>query len=205
MEVSVQTMSGSESEKIEVSDQVFSRAFNEGLIHQAVVTYLAGARQGSKAQKSRAERRGGGQKPWRQKGTGRARAGTIRSPIWRKGGVTFAAKPRDYSKKINKKAYKAAMSSIVSELVRQGRLLIVSDISLEAPSTKQFLSVYPDAAKQRTLIITDVLQLNLYLSVRNIPNVSTLSVKDIDPATLVSCEKVIITTPALRMLEEYLK
>ncbi|HRE32534.1 MAG TPA: 50S ribosomal protein L4, partial [Candidatus Berkiella sp.] len=154
---------------IDVSEVTFGRDFNEPLVHQVVVALMAGARAGTKKQKTRAEVRGGGAKPWRQKGTGRARAGTIRSPLWRKGGVIFAATPRDHSQKVNKKMYRGAMSSILSELVRQERLHAVNEFSVDQPKTKVLLDKLKEFNLDRVLIVVDKLDENLYLSSRNVP------------------------------------
>lgn len=192
------------SEKIQLSDQVFDCAFNEALIHQVVTAYMAGGRSGTSAQKTRSEVSGGGIKPWRQKGTGRARAGTIRSPIWRKGGVTFAAKPRCYKQKVNKKMYKGALRSIISELIRQDRLMIIDGFKIEAPKTKILLKKLEELKiNPNLLIIADLLDENLYLAARNLPHVqvrdATASVTD--PVTLVGAENVLITQAAMKELE----
>ncbi|OZG70910.1 50S ribosomal protein L4 [Hahella sp. CCB-MM4] len=189
---------------VSVSDVAFARDFNEALVHQVVTAYMAGARQGSKAQKTRSEVSGGGKKPWRQKGTGRARAGTIRSPIWRSGGVTFAAKPRDYSQKVNKKMYRAAMQSILSELVRQERLVVVEDMSVEAPKTKVFNAKLKDMGLDNALIIAEAVDQNLYLASRNIPHVNVCDAVAIDPVSLIAHDKVVVTVPALKKIEEML-
>lgn len=192
------------SDKVAVSDAVFAREFNEGLVHQAVVSFLAGARAGTKAQKNRSAVRGGGAKPWRQKGTGRARAGTIRSPIWRSGGKTFAATPRDHSVKLNKKMYRAAISSILSELVRQERLLVVEDITVDAPKTKGLVAKLNDLDLSRALIVTETGDENLYLSARNVPYVDVTDVAGMSAVDLVGAEKVVMTVGAVRALEEWL-
>ena len=189
---------------VSVSDVAFARDFNEALVHQVVTAYMAGGRQGSKAQKTRSEVSGGGKKPWRQKGTGRARAGTIRSPIWRSGGVTFAAKPRDYAQKVNKKMYRAAMQSILSELVRQERLVIVEDMSIEAPKTKVFNAKLKDMGLENALIIAEAVDQNLYLASRNIPHVNVCDAVAIDPVSLIAHDKVVVTVPALKKIEEML-
>lgn len=197
---------GKKSKNIEVAEGVFSCAFNEPLIHQVVTAYLSGARAGTKAQKNRSAVSGGGIKPWRQKGTGRARAGTIRSPIWRKGGVTFAAEPRSYDQKVNKKMYRGALRSIVSELIRAERLLIVESFELETPKTKDFIKKL-DTLKlnDRLLIITESVDENLYLASRNLARVDIRDVAAVDPVSLVGSEKVLITVAALKQLEELLK
>ncbi|MCW9014870.1 MAG: 50S ribosomal protein L4 [Gammaproteobacteria bacterium] len=192
------------SDKVSVSDAVFGRDFNEGLVHQAVVSYLAGARAGTKAQKSRSDVRGGGAKPWRQKGTGRARAGTIRSPIWRSGGKTFAATPRDHSVKLNKKMYRVAISSILSELIRQDRLLVVEDIAVDAPKTKNMVTKLKDLDLDRALIVTETGDENLYLSARNLRNVDVTDVAGMTPVDLVGNEKILMTVGSVRAIEEWL-
>ena len=174
---------------LEVSEATFGREFNEALVHQVVVAFGAGARQGSKAQKTRSEVRGGGAKPWRQKGTGRARAGTIRSPIWRSGGVTFAAKPQDHSQKVNKKMYRGAIQSILSELVRQERLIVVEKFSVEAPKTKELLSKLNGLELSDVLIVTSEVDENLFLAARNLYKVDVRDVQGIDPVSLIAFEK----------------
>ena len=191
-------------EKISLSDQSFSREYNEPLVHQTVVTYMAGARQGSVKQKTRSEVRGGGRKPWRQKGTGRARAGTIRSPIWRSGGVTFAAKPQDYSKKLNKKMYRGAMQCILSELIRQNRLIVVNEFTVESHKTKDLVNKLKEFDLENVLIVSDQVQKNLYLAARNLHKVDALDVSGLDPVSLIGFEKVLITVPALKKVEEML-
>lgn len=192
------------NDKVAVSDAVFARDFNEGLVHQAVVSYLAGARAGTRAQKSRSDVRGGGAKPWRQKGTGRARAGTIRSPIWRSGGTTFAATPQDHSVKLNKKMYRAAIRSILSELVRQDRLLVVEDVTVDAPKTKQLVAKLNDIGLDKVLIVTETGDENLYLSARNLLNVAVTDVSGLTPVDLVGAEKILATVGAVRAIEEWL-
>ena len=190
--------------KISVSDEVFARDFNEGLIHQAVVSYLAGGRAGTKAQKTRSQVRGGGCKPFKQKGSGRARAGTIRSPLWRGGGKTFAATPRDHSVKLNKKMYRAAMCAILSELVRQDRLMIVDDLAIAAPKTKAMVAKLKDLGMSRGLILTETGNDALFLSARNIPHIHVTDVAGASPVELVAAEKVLVTVGALRAFEERL-
>lgn len=199
-------ITGAKSKKVEVAEGVFACAFNEPLIHQVVTAYLSAGRAGTKAQKNRAAVSGGGIKPWRQKGTGRARAGTIRSPIWRKGGVTFAAQPRSYEQKVNKKMYRGALRSIVSELIRAERLLIVESFTLETPKTKDLIKQL-EALKLdgRVLIIIEAVEENLYLAARNIATVDVRDVAAVDPASLVGSEKVLMTVAALKQLEELLK
>lgn len=191
-------------EKISISDESFGREYNEPLVHQTVVTYLAGARQGSVKQKTRSEVRGGGRKPWRQKGTGRARAGTIRSPIWRSGGVTFAARPQDHSKKLNKKMYRGAMQCILSELIRQDRLIVVNDFALETYKTKDLVNKLKEFDLDNVLIVSDQIEQNLFLAARNLHKVDALDVSGIDPVSLIGFEKVLITVPALKRVEEML-
>ena len=191
-------------EKISISDESFGREYNEPLVHQTVVTYLAGARQGSVKQKTRSEVRGGGRKPWRQKGTGRARAGTIRSPIWRSGGVTFAARPQDHSKKLNKKMYRGAMQCILSELIRQDRLIVVNDFTLETYKTKDLVNKLKEFDLDNVLIVSDQIEQNLFLAARNLHKVDALDVSGLDPVSLIGFEKVLITVPALKKVEEML-
>lgn len=183
---------------VELSDVAFGREFNEALVHQVVVAYMAGGRQGSRAQKTRSEVSGGGKKPWRQKGTGRARAGSIRSPIWRSGGVTFAAKPQDWSQKVNKKMYRGAMQCILAELVRQERLLLVDEIKVSEPKTKALVAKLKDLSAPKALIVTDEVDENLYLSARNIPHVNVLGTKEVDPVSLISFDKVIMSVDAAK-------
>lgn len=187
-----------------VSEKVFDQGYNEDLIHQVVVAQLSGERQGTKANKNRSAVSGGGKKPWRQKGTGNARAGTIRSPIWVGGGVTFAAKPRDYKQKVNKKMYRAAMKSILSELARQERLLVVESMSAQTPKTKDFVAKMKELALTKALVVTKEFDDNLYLSSRNVPHIEVIAVADIDPASLVGYEKVVMTADAVKHLEETL-
>jgi len=189
---------------VEVSEATFGKEFNEALVHQVVTAYMAGGRQGTKAQKNRSAVRGGGKKPWRQKGTGRARAGTIRSPIWVGGGKTFAATPRDFSQKVNRKMYRGAMRSIFSELVRQERLVVVDEFTIAEPKTKQFIAKMNELDLSNVLVISSEVDQNLYLSSRNVPNVDVRDVAGIDPVSLVAFEKVVITLPALKQVEEVL-
>ncbi|WP_027857454.1 50S ribosomal protein L4 [Marinobacterium jannaschii] len=189
---------------VEVSDLAFGKEFNETLVHQVVTAYLAGGRQGTKAQKNRSAVSGGGAKPWRQKGTGRARAGTSRSPIWRSGGVTFAAQPRDHAQKVNKKMYRAALRCIFSELVRQERLVVVEDFALESAKTKPFVAKLNELELDNVLLITEDVEQNLYLAARNVPHVDVRDVAAIDPVSLVGFEKVLVTVPALKKVEEVL-
>ncbi len=189
---------------VSVSDAAFGADFNEALVHQLVVTYMAGSRTGTKAQKNRSAVRGGGAKPWRQKGTGRARAGTIRSPLWRKGGVTFAAQPRDFSKKLNKKMYRAGLRSIVSELLRQDRLIVVEEMKVAEPKTRLMAQKMAELGADNALVLTDGLDSDLYLAARNIPQLMVMDVAVVDPVNLVRFEKVVIDQAALKKLEERL-
>jgi large subunit ribosomal protein L4 len=189
---------------VEVSEATFGREFNEALVHQVVTAYAAGARQGSKAQKTRSEVSGGGKKPWRQKGTGRARAGTIRSPIWRSGGVTFAAKPQDHSQKVNKKMYRGAIQSILSELVRQERFVVVENFELETPKTKALAAKLNEMSLKDVLIITEEVSENLFLSARNLYKVDVRDVATIDPVSLIAFDKVVVTAGAVKQIEEML-
>ena len=191
-------------EKVSVSEDAFGAEFNESLVHQLVVSYMSGARAGTKAQKNRASASGGGAKPWRQKGTGRARAGTIRSPIWRSGGVTFAASPRDYSKKLNKKMYRVGMRSLVSELVRQQRLIVIAELGVTEAKTKAMNARLAEIGINDALILTDGLDSAVYLAARNIPNIQVMDVAIVDPLSLVSQEHVIIDQAARKKLEERL-
>lgn len=195
---------GSSAETIEVSDVTFAKDFNEDLVHQVVNAYLAGARQGTRAQKTRADVRGGGRKPWRQKGTGRARSGTIRSPIWRGGGVTFAARPQDHSQKVNRKMYRAALRSIFSELARQQRLVAIDEFSMEQPKTKLLTEKLGGLGLDNVLVVTESVEQNLYLSARNLHKVDVRDVAGIDPVSLIAFDKVLITVPALKKVEEML-
>lgn len=204
MEFAIQNLSGGEAGKVDVSDRAFGRDFNESLIHQVVVAYMAGGRAGTKAQKNRAAVSGGGSKPWRQKGTGRARAGTIRSPLWRTGGKTFAAEPRDYTQKVNKKSYRAAIASIFSELARQGRLVVLEAIDVDEPRTKALAAVLKGLGTDRALIVTEEVSENLYLASRNLPFVQVSDVTGLDPVSLVGAEKVLVTVEALKKVEEWL-
>jgi large subunit ribosomal protein L4 len=187
-----------------VSDAAFTKEFNEDLVHQVVTAYLAGGRQRTRAQKTRSDVRGGGKKPWAQKGSGRARAGTIRSPLWRSGGVTFAARPQDHSQKVNRKMYRAAMSSIVSELARSERLIVVESFSVAEPKTKLLVKQLADLGVSNVLIVTEEVDQNLYLSSRNLHKVNVSDVAAIDPVSLVGSEKVLVTVAALKKIEEML-
>ena len=205
MEMKLTTATGRASKNsVELSDGNFGLEFNETLVHQVVTAYMAAARSGTKAQKNRSAVRGGGAKPWRQKGTGRARAGTIRSPLWRTGGKTFAAEPRNYEQKLNKKMYRAAIRSILSELVRQERLMIVDKFAVDAPKTKQLAEKLKAMGSTNALIISDSVDDNLFLSARNLPHVDVVEAKRVDPVSLVRFEKVIMTVAAVSALEEML-
>jgi large subunit ribosomal protein L4 len=200
----IELLSSTKNQDINISENAFSKDFNESLVHQAVVSFLAGSRQGTSKQKTRSEVRGGGKKPYRQKGTGRARAGTIRSPLWRGGGIAFAATPRDYSKKINKKMYRAAIRSIFSELLRQGRLVAIEKPVLEKPKTKEIANFLKEFSLSKVLIVTDELDVNLYLSARNIPNVDIITVREINPVNLLKAQKVAVTADAFKKIEEWI-
>ena len=189
---------------VDVAESAFGAEFNEALVHQVVTAYLAGGRAGTKAQKNRAAVRGGGAKPWRQKGTGRARAGTIRSPIWVGGGRTFAAQPRNYQQKVNKKMYRAALRSVLSELVRQDRLVIVEEFALEAPKTKLLATKLKELELDNVLLLNEGFDEKLYLAARNLPNVGICDASSIDPVVLIRFEKVLVTLPALKLIEERL-
>ena len=190
--------------KIDVSEATFGRDFSEALVHQVVTAYLAGARAGTKAQKRRSTASGGGRKPWRQKGTGRARAGTIRSPIWRGGGRTFAATPRDHSQKVNRKMYRGALQAIFSELVRQDRLVVVDSLELSEPKTKALIANLAELGFEKGLIVSNELNENVYLASRNIPGVYVLDAASIDPVSLVAADKVIMTVDAVEKIQEWL-
>ncbi|MBH79752.1 MAG: 50S ribosomal protein L4 [Gammaproteobacteria bacterium] len=189
---------------VEVSDVAFGREYNEALVHQVVVAYMAGGRQGTRAQKNRSEVRGGGRKPWRQKGTGRARAGTIRSPIFRGGGRTFAAKPLDHAQKVNRKMYRGALRCILSELIRQERLVICESFGVDSPKTKGLLAKLKQLDLASVLIVGDDVDENLYLAARNLKDVDVLDVQGLDPVSLIRHDKVLITVDALKKLEELL-
>ena len=199
--MNLNTVSGS---AVELSEVAFGREFNEALVHQVVTAYLAGGRQGSKAQKSRADVSGGGKKPFRQKGTGRARAGSIRSPIWVGGGKTFAARPQDWSQKVNRKMYRGAMQCILAELVRQDRLVVVEKFEIDAPKTKVLVQKLKDMALTDALIITASLDENLFLAARNLYKVDVRDVQGIDPVSLIAFDKVVVTVDAVKQIEEML-
>ncbi|OJU92616.1 MAG: 50S ribosomal protein L4 [Acinetobacter sp. 38-8] len=196
--MNLKTVSGS---AVELSEVAFGREFNEALVHQVVTAYLAGGRQGSKAQKSRADVSGGGKKPFCQKGTGRARAGSIRSPIWVGGGKTFAARPQDWSQKVNRKMYRGAMQCILAELVRQDRLVLVEEFAVAAPKTKDLLAKLTDLNATRALIITDAVDENLYLAARNLPHVDVVDATAIDPVSLIAFDKVVMSVAAAKKIE----
>ena len=200
----IEFLSNTNTKDISISNEVFSKEFNESLIHQALVSFMAVSRQGSAKQKNRSEVRGGGKKPYRQKGTGRARAGTIRSPLWRGGGVTFASRPKNFNKKINKKMYRAAIKSIFSELVRQNRLVAIEKPVLSKPKTKDIANFLNQFSLSKVLIITEELDMNLYLSARNIPNVDVITYREINPVNLLKPQKVAVTSKALKHIEEWI-
>ena len=204
MELSVIKPGNESAGTVSVSDLAFAREYNEDLVHQVVTAYLAGARQGTRAQKNRSDGRGGGKKPWRQKGTGRARAGTIRSPIWRSGGVTFAAQPQDHSQKVNRKMYRAALRSILSELARQERLLVVESMEVEAPKTKLLVKQLGEYGVDNVLIVSDEVGENLYLAARNLHKVDVRDVDGVDPVSLIAYDKVMVTVDAVKKIEEML-
>jgi len=205
MEFKLTTATGRDSKNsVELADEHFARDFNETLVHQVVTAYMAGARAGTKAQKTRAEVSHTTAKPWRQKGTGRARAGMNSSPLWRGGGQIFAAKPRDYSQKVNKKMYRAAMQSILSELVRQERLIVVDKFEVDAPKTKMLAEKLKGMGLNNVLIVADKLDDNLFLSARNLAHVYVCDAQRVDPVSLVAFDKVLMTVPAIKAVEEML-
>ena len=204
MNLSIAAPGTASGKEVEVSEVAFGREFNEALVHQVVVAYLAGGRQGTRAQKTRSEVSGGGRKPWRQKGTGRARAGTIRSPIWRGGGKAFAAKPQDHSQKVNRKMYRGALASILSELVRQDRLVVVESFGVDAPKTRALVAKLRELELEGALIVTEEVDENLYLAARNLKSVDVRDMAATDPVSLVSHEKVVMTVGALKKFEEML-
>ena len=201
MDLNVQANAGGSATALEVADQVFGVDYNQPLVHQVVTAYLAAARAGTKANKTRSEVRGGGAKPWRQKGTGRARSGTIRSPIWRSGGVTFAASPRDYGQKVNRKMYRGALRSILSELVRQERLVAVDDFSVATPKTKDLAAKLRGMELDNVLLVSENPDENLYLAARNLHQVEVCPADQLDPVSLVGFDKVLMTTGAIKSLE----
>lgn len=204
MELQLRNAQGQADGSVQVADAAFGDRFREALIHQVVVAYLAGARAGTRAQKNRAQVRGGGAKPWRQKGTGRARAGTIRSPIWVGGGRTFAARPQDHSQKVNKKMYRGAIRSIFSELARQERLVVVERLAVDQPKTAKLAAQLEQLGVDKALIVADEVDENLYLAARNLPGVDVRDVPGLDPVALVGAGQVVITVQALRQVEEWL-
>lgn len=204
MELSIVKPGNEAAGTLSVSDANFDREYNEDLVHQVVTSYLAGARQGTRGQKNRAAVSGGGKKPWRQKGTGRARAGTIRSPLWRSGGVTFAAKPQDHSVKVNRKMYRAALKTIMSELARQQRLVVVEALDLDAPKTKLLVSQLESYGVHSALLVSGEINENLYLASRNLQKVDVRDVNGIDPVSLLAHDKVIVTVDAVKKIEEML-
>lgn len=191
-------------EKITVSEEAFAREFNEALVHQVVTAYLAAGRAGTKGQKTRSEVSGGGRKPWKQKGSGRARAGSTRSPLWRTGGVTFAAKPRSFEQKVNRKMYRGAMQCIFSELLRSDRVVLVDNFSVSEPKTKVAVAALKELGIEKGLILVADLDPNLFLAVRNIPHINILDARSCDPVSLVAAEKVLMTVEALKIIEESL-
>ena len=196
--MNLKTVSGA---AVELSEVAFGREFNEALVHQVVTAYLAGARQGTRAQKNRAEVSGGGKKPWRQKGTGRARAGSIRSPIWRGGGKAHAAVPQNWEQKVNRKMYRGAMQCILAELVRQDRLVLVEDITVSGPKTRELVEKLKGLGVDNVLIVTDAVDENLYLAARNLPNVAVIDTAAIDPVSLIGYDRVLMSVPAAKKLE----
>ena len=204
MELSIVKPGNEDAGALSVSAANFDREYNEDLVHQVVTSYLAGARQGTRAQKNRADVRGGGRKPWRQKGTGRARAGSIRSPIWRSGGVTFAARPQDHSVKVNRKMYRAALKTIISELARQGRLLVVEALDVDAPKTRLLVEHLAAYGVSSALLLADEVSENLYLASRNLQKVDVRDVQSMDPVSLLAHDKVMVTVEAVKKIEEML-
>lgn len=204
MELSVVKPGNADAGTVSVSEATFAREYNEPLVHQVVTAFLAGARQGTRAQKNRSAVAGGGKKPWRQKGTGRARAGTIRSPLWRSGGVTFAASPQDHSQKVNRKMYRAAMRSILSELARTDRLVVVENMDVEQPKTKLLVEALKGYGVENVLIVADEVNKNLYLAARNLHQVDVRDVDGVDPVSLVAFDKVMLTVDAVKKFEEAL-
>lgn len=205
MNIQIPALNQNESvSAIAVGEEVFGQPFNETLVHQLVTRYLAGARSGTKAQKTRSDVSGGGTKPWRQKGTGRARSGTMRSPLWRTGGVTFAARPRSYEQKLNKKMFRSGLRSILSELLRQDRITVSSEILPTSPKTKEMVAKLAGLECKRILIVSDEIDMNLALASRNIPYVDVCSADNLSPVSLVAAEKVIMTPAAIKKIEERL-
>lgn len=202
MEINVRTLGAAPTERaVEFADAVFGAPYNEALIHQVVVAYMAAGRAGTKAQKNRSDVRGGGKKPWKQKGSGRARAGTSRGPLWRGGGVTFAARPRSYEQKVNRKMYRGAMRSILSELLRSSRLTVVDSFPIEAPRTRDAVAMLGDRLQARCVLVADQVSPALFLATRNLHQVVTTDVEALDPVTLVGAEHVLVTAAAARIIE----
>lgn len=197
-------LAAGDKKDVTVADGAFARDFNEALVHQAVVAHMAGARAGTKAQKTRSQVRGGGKKPWRQKGTGRARAGTIRSPLWRGGGKIFAASTRSFEQKLNKKMYRAAMASIFSELLRQDRLVVVDSFTVAEPKTKALIAALQALDVTSGVVVLNEFDANVFLGVRNLPHVDVLTVSGLNPVSLVGADKVVITVAALKQVEGWL-
>jgi large subunit ribosomal protein L4 len=193
------------SSTLELADAAFGAAFNEPLVHQVVTAYLAGARAGTKAQKNRSDVSGSGKKPWKQKGTGRARVGSIRSPLWVGGGRTFAARPRDFTQKVNRKMHRGAMRAILSELLRQDRLLVTPELAVSAPKTKELRGKFDKLGFTTGLVVVEAFDKNLWLAARNLPSVDLLEARLIDPVSLVGADKIVITAAALKIVEERLK
>ena len=200
----VQLKNSSSAGEMELSDEAFGRKYNEALVHQVVVAYMAAGRAGTKRQKSRAEVRGGGKKPWSQKGTGQARAGSIRSPLWVGGGRAFAARPRDYSQKVNRKMYRAAMQCMVSELVRQDRLIVVENLEIAAPKTKLLVSKLAEFGLTRAMVLVEAYEEKLFLAAGNVPYVDVMAVTSLDPLSLIKHDKVLATVGALKLLDQRL-
>jgi len=205
VELAVFKSDGKKSSTLEVSDETFGAEYNEPLVHQVVVAYLAGGRSGTRAQKNRAAVRGGGSKPWRQKGTGRARAGSSRSPLWRGGGRTFPASTRDFSQKVNRKMYRAGLRSILSELARQDRLIVCDDVKVTEPRTRGLVGILKSLSTEDVAIVTHAYERNLWLAARNLHKVNVCEVRDLDPVLLTGHEKVIVTADAVRQIEEWLQ
>lgn len=204
MEVNIHSQAGEAGSILSVSDAVFSQEFNEGLVHQVVVAYRAGARQGTKAQKNRSDVRGGGKKPWKQKGTGRARAGSSSSPLWRGGGVTFPSVTRDFSQKVNRKMYRSAMRSVFSELLRAGRLKIVESFSVDTHKTKDLLAALSTYGLDKTLILLPEVDKNMALASRNLYTVKACEVSSLSPLDLIAFDHVLVTVDTIKKLEEWL-
>jgi large subunit ribosomal protein L4 len=201
MSLQIPALSGDKAGGVNVSETIFGQAYNETLVHQLVVKFLAGARAGTKAQKTRSEVSGGGAKPWRQKGTGRARSGTTRGPIWRTGGVAFAAKPRNYEQKLNKKMFRVGIRSILSELLRQNRIMISDSILPDSPKTKALADKLKNIGANRILFVVDQVDKNLALASRNIPSVEVVEVANLSPVLLITADKIIATSSAIQKIE----